>query len=342
MQNLEVGRLAAVVIGVLVVLLVFVFLIRSCGGSSTASKNQDYVDAVKEQVLSKSDQASRQVQEVFEAPRPLKAKAAVTKVGQALDLEKQALATAEKIQPTKQAEPYHPSLIEALSFRITGLECLQKGMAQAYRSKPPVAGGKLLVPCTQRLLASDVVYSDRYAARLNTALADAGVDARVPTSAFLPPKLQGTVTPAGMGLVLQRLKPGAVKGLHGMSLDTVIVQTGGKSITLRPGGDVNQVPASTDLVFVVSATNGGNFQEFNVPVTIRLGTGKDAPSKKATIDQVGPGDTATVEVTGLTTDASSLDFGSDVKVTVAVGPVPGERNASNNRAVYTVAFLVPT
>jgi hypothetical protein len=342
MGNLEVGRLAVVAIGVVVVLLVFILLVRSCGGSSTASKNQDYVDVVKQQVLSKSEQASRLVQSLFQAPRPVKAKAAAAQIGRALDIEKQALSVAEKIKPTKQAEPYHPSLIEAISFRITGLQYLQKGMVQAYRAKPAVAGGKLLVPGTQRLLTSDYVYSDRYAGRLNNALADAGVDARVPTSVFLPPKLQGTLTPAGMGLVLQRLKPGAVSGLHGMSLDTVIVQTGGKSITLRPGGDVNPVPASTDMVFVVSVTNGGNFQEFNVPVTIKLGTGKSAPVKTAKIDQIGPGDTATVEVSGLTTDSSSLAFGRDTKVTVSVGPVPGERNASNNKAVYTVAFQVPT
>jgi hypothetical protein len=341
MHNLELGRLAMLAVGVLVLLLVFVFLVRSCGGDSTASKNQAYVDSVKK-ALAKSDQASRIVQDLFEAPKPVKATAAVAKMEQALQLEEQSLSQARDIEPTKQAEPYHPSLLQALQFRITGLECLAKGLPQAYKEKPAAAGGKLLVPCTQRLLASDVVYADSYAARLNNALADAGVDARVPTSVFLPPKLQGTVTPAGMGLVLQRLKPGAVRGLHGMSLETVIVQTGGKSITLRPGGDVNQVPASTDLVFVVSAKNGGNFQEFNVPVKITLGTGKDAVSKTAQIDQVGPGQTATVEVTGVTTDATSLKFGSDVKLTVSVGPVPGEKNASNNKAVYTIAFLVKT
>jgi hypothetical protein len=341
MQNLEVGRIAMVALGAVVLLLVFVFLVRSCGGDSTATKNQAYVDAVGK-ALAKSDQAAKVVGDLFQAPRPVKAKAATQRVQQALQLEEQALAEAKQIKPTKQAEPYHPSLLQALQFRITGLQCLAKGLPQAYKEKPSTAGGKLLVPCTQRLLASDVVYADSYAARLNNALADAGVDARVPTSVFLPPKLQGTVTPAGMGLVLQRLKPGAVTGLHGMSLDTVIVQTGGKSITLRPGGDVNQVPAATDLVFVVSATNAGKFQEFNVPVKITLGSGKDAIRKSATIDQVAPGQTATVEVTGLTTDPTSLKFGTDVKVTVSVGPVPGEKNTSNNKAVYTVAFLVPT
>jgi len=333
--------LAVLIIGVVLVLLVFVLLVRSCGGDSTASKNQAYVDSVK-QSLSLSDKASKQLQSLFEAPRRVKAKQATAAVQQALEAERQAYTKAQGIQPTKQASPFHASLLEALSFRINGLDCLAKGVAQAYHQKQSSAGGKLLVPCTQRLLASDVVYADAYAGRLNNALADANVDARVPTSTFLPPTLQGTVTPAGMGLVLQRLKPGPVNGLHGMSLDTVIVQSGGKSITLRPGGEVNQVPAATDLVFVVSATNGGNFQEFNVPVKVTLGEGKDAPTQTANIDQIGPHESATVDVTGLTTDATSLSFGKDVKLTVLVGPVPGESNSSNNRAVYTIAFLVPT
>ena len=131
----------------------------------------------------------------------------------------------------------------------------------------------------QRLLASDVVYADSYQARLNNDLSDAGVDVRAPSSVILPPASVNTVTPAGAGLMLQRLKPGAQgSGLHGMSLDSTVAQSGGNSVTLRPGGEVNQVKASSDLTFVVTATNGGDFQEFDIVVKVTLGEGSKARS----------------------------------------------------------------
>ena len=68
------------------------------------------------------------------------------------------------------------------------------------------------------------------------------------------------------------LKPGSVAhGLHGLQLDTVVARAGGKTVTLQVG-TVNQVKA-TGLTFLVTATNGGDFTEFDVPVKVTIGTG---------------------------------------------------------------------
>jgi len=340
LENLEIGRLAVLAAGILVVILVLVLLARSCGGSSAESKNEEYLNQVKA-ALKKSSQAGVALNAILRAPRPLKSKAAVKQVKTAHDLMQQALNDASAIKPTKQAEAANPALIQALSYRVNGLQCLQQNLPQAYAAKQNVAGGKLLAPCMQRLLASDVVYADSYQARLNNDLSDAGVDVRAPDSVILPPASVNTVTPAGAGLMLQRLKPGAQgSGLHGMSLDSTVAQSGGKSVTLRPGGEVNQVKASTDLTFVVTATNGGDFQEFDIVVKVTLGEGSTAVTRTATIDQVGPKQKATVSVKGIATDSSNLDFGQDVKLTVLVTPVPGEQTTTNNKAVYTIAFTL--
>ena len=111
-------------------------------------------------------------------------------------------------------------------------------------------------------------------------------------------------------------------------------------MTLRPGGEVNQVKASSDLTFVVTATNGGDFQEFDIVVKVTLGEGNSAVTRSATIDQVGPKQKATVSIKGIATDSSNLDFGQDVKLTVLVTPVPGEQTTTNNKAVYTIAFTL--
>ncbi len=340
LENLEIGRLAVLAAGILVVILVLVLLARSCGGSSAESKNEEYLNQVKA-ALKKSSQAGVALNAILRAPRPLKSKAAVKQVKTAHDLMEQALNDASAIKPTKQAEAANPALIQSLSYRVNGLQCLQQNLPQAYAAKQNVAGGKLLAPCMQRLLASDVVYADSYQARLNNDLSDAGVDVRAPDSVILPPASVNTVTPAGAGLMLQRLKPGAQgSGLHGMSLDSTVAQSGGKSVTLRPGGEVNQVKASSDLTFVVTATNGGDFQEFDIVVKVTLGEGSSAVTRNATIDQVGPKQKATVSIKGIATDSSNLDFGQDVKLTVLVTPVPGEQTTTNNKAVYTIAFTL--
>ena len=159
LENLELGRLAMLAAGILVVILVLVLLARSCGGSSAESKNEEYLNQVKA-ALKKSSQAGVALNAILRAPRPLKSKAAVKQVKTAHDLMQQALNDASAIEPTKQAEAANPALIQALSYRVNGLQCLQQNLPQAYQAKQNVAGGKLLAPCMQRLLASDVVYAD--------------------------------------------------------------------------------------------------------------------------------------------------------------------------------------
>ena len=196
LENLEIGRLAVLAAGILVVILVLVLLARSCGGSSAESKNEEYLNQVKA-ALKKSSQAGVALNAILRAPRPLKSKAAVKQVKTAHDLMQQALNDASAIEPTKQAEAANPALIQALSYRVNGLQCLQQNLPQAYQAKQNAAGGTLLAPCMQRLLSSDVVYADSYQARLNNDLSDAGVDVRAPSSVILPPASVNTVTPAG-------------------------------------------------------------------------------------------------------------------------------------------------
>ena len=73
-----------------------------------------------------------------------------------------------------------------------------------------------------------------------------------------------------------------------------------------------------------------------MPVTIELGTGKNAVTKSATIAQIEPGKTQTVEITGI--DTSALQFDQAMKLAVTVKAVPGEHTTSNNHATYQIAF----
>src|SRR5262249_19015092 len=100
-------------------------------------------------------------------------------------------------------------------------------------------------------------------------------------------------------------------------------------------GTVNQVKV-TGLTFLVTAENGGDFTEFNVPVKITIGSGKSKITKTATIDQIAKGEQQTVEISGFENDTPQ--FGKALPMKVRVEAVPGGRTTSNNTQTYQITF----
>jgi hypothetical protein len=336
-EGLEWGRLGMLGAGIIVVILVLLLLVRSCGGSSAGSKNRAFFDEQLKPVLTKSDQAAAQLHDLFQSQRALRLPQVQQRLSDAGALAQEALNQARALNPTKEVEPYQPYLLQTLSYRVNGIQCLRNNMEEAYKQKRATAGGAQLVRCVDRLLASDVVYSDSFYAPASKALQDKSIDAQVPTSAFLARSDRTLLTAQGMGSVLQRWKPStAVNGLHGTKLDSVTAVSGGDAVTLRTG-TVNTIKA-TDVAFRVTVTNGGDFPEFNVKVTITIGEGDARIVKSATIDQIGSKDTQTVEITGIASGSNQIPFGPAVPMKVAVAPVPGERTTANNRATYQIVF----
>ncbi len=130
-------------------------------------------------------------------------------------------ANAAALKPTKQLAPYQPALLDALQFRVTGLQCMSERLKAAWAVKRALAAGQQLSTCTGQLLTSDYVYSDLFANSANAALKQVGATG-VPTSQFLAADQVNLVTPIGIGQALQRLHPGAVHGIHGTELGTVV------------------------------------------------------------------------------------------------------------------------
>ena len=335
---LEWGRIALVAGVAIVALLVLLFVVRSCtGGSSSQSKSDTYFKDVNS-ALKLSTLSSNQFRDLIRAKRPMPVGKAVAKVNLALKDARAAVSAADSITPTKQLEPYHRYLEQALAYRVNGLECWAQNLPTAYKARKLATGGTFLVPCSQRLLASDVVYNDSYAEQASAALRSAHLQGPVPTSVFMGPEMQPLLLPAGSALTLERLKPGAaVHGLHGVSLESVIAQTSKGNITLQPDA-VNRVTMSDNLTFVASVKNGGNFEEFDVVVQLTLGTGANQTKKTATITQIAPGATQTVSITGVVSSSTNLPFGQPIPMKVYAEPVPGEHTTSNNALTFKIAF----
>jgi hypothetical protein len=335
LEGLEWGRLGMLAAGIVVVVLVLLLLTRACSGSSATSKNQAYFNQVKT-VLSKSDAAGAQLHDLLNSSQPVKLKQVLARLTTMRGEAQSAVTAATDLKPTKQVASLQPWLLQTLSYRVNGLDCMINQMPQAYHAKPAVAGGKLLVPCTQRMVASDIIYADSYATPAGDTLQKDGIDVQVPTSVFLAESDASALTPAGMAAVLQRWKPSsAAHGLHGLSLNTVVAKQGdGKLVTLQPG-TVNAVKVH-GMSFLITATNGGDFTETNVGVKLTIGTGPNAVTKNTTIPSINKGEKKTVTIGGF--ESTTLQFDKPVPLKVVVTPVPGERTASNNSQTYQVIF----
>jgi hypothetical protein len=152
------------------------------------------------------------------------------------------------------------------------------------------------------------------------------------------------ITARSFGIVYQRLsatntggKPPS--GLHGSMLVGTDAVSSGKTVALTTSSPL-KVDVSPDLVFKVTFTDSGNFQEVKVPVTLRVTVfGKTVVQKKQVVDSILAHQTTTVTFGNL--DLSGA-FGGTARVRVEIGKVPGEARLDNNLASYPVFFSLPS
>ncbi|MDX6398323.1 MAG: hypothetical protein QOJ43_1731 [Gaiellaceae bacterium] len=243
---------------------------------------------------------------------------------------------ARKLHPPGPLLGSHGAAIEALEFRVDGLAGLVEAFRRTQGSKDAAASGALLASQAERLVASDVIWDDRFKEPAVAVLREQKVSGvEVPDSNFVQtPDLAST---RSMVPIWERINgsaasgTGAVSGLHGTNIESVKVIPGGQQ--LSPGTE-NTVEASTDLAFAVAVANSGDNQEVRIEVTLTIQQSPTPIVKKQTIDIIDPGDTKTVVFRGF----PSVDFGERRTLRIDVDPVPGEKTTSNNSAEYPVIF----
>jgi hypothetical protein len=128
---------------------------------------------------------------------------------------------------------------------------------------------------------------------------------------------------------------GTPTGKHGDGLISVRATPQGSDLSTDTA---TTVKVSTDLAFVVTVENSGDFQEVSVPVTLTITAGGTTIKKHQTIAFITAGQRQTLNFTGF--DVPPAAFGNPAKVKVEVAPVAGEVNTSNNSATYTVFFTL--
>jgi hypothetical protein len=326
-------RLAGLVAFAILIVVLFVFWIRSCRSESKTSTYMKYMAMVKV-IAGESEQIGRQLNDILTTPG-LKTTQIESKLSGLAQQQQQDVAQAEQITPPGPLRPEHLNLIEALQFRVSGLT----GLAAAFRAtgtaQSTSKAGQALANQAQRLVTSDVVWSDLFVAPAKAELQHQGVGGvTVPDSKFATTTdFDGTKYWVN---IVDRLKGvtqgGTTGGLHGTGLVSVKALRGTESQELSESSE-NTVVAGTDLGFLVTIQDTGDSQEVRIRVTLTIQ--QDPPIKKTqTLPLINPGEQKDV----IFRNIGQPKFATRAQVKVDVAPVPGETNTSNNSAVYPVIF----
>jgi hypothetical protein len=258
-----------------------------------------------------------------------------TRLGGLIQRQQLDVQRAREIDPPGPLTPSHLHAIEALEFRVSGMQGMLKAFVDTKDSKDQAAAGQLLAAQGQRLQTSDVVWKDLFQGAFTKEAKQANVDVAAPPSIFVEnPDLYSS---RSMSAIWQRIHGastgGTPTGIHGNML--AYTKATPANIQLSTQTETT-LTVSTNLGFEVGVTNSGGEQEVQVEVTLTIPKQPNPIVKSATIDLIDPGETKVVSFT----DFPDIPFGEGTTVQVSVKPVPGETKTDNNSAEYPVVFTL--
>lgn len=334
-QTLLVRRLVAGGLG-LVVLILLLFVIKSCRDSAADTALKNYNNDVSTIARESSDLGSQFFSLLgtnSAAPQDLTSQISSFQVqaGQEYDQAK-ALSTPDEMKGAQQ------NLLIALEMRRNGLKYIAERIGDALGDSGDVADKAItqIAGQMQVFLASDVIYETRVVPFIRAGLDKRQIGAqKIASSRFLPS--QSWLNPTTIATQLdQQLTTGGTTpgeptgpGLHGTGLDsttydgTALEPSTANRLTYKPGAE-----------FVVKFTNQGENDEFQVKVTVRIKAGAQTTTLTTTVDKIAKGTSA--EATLPLDKTPPLDAASTISVQVAA--VPGEKKTDNNKADYQALF----
>ena len=332
-------RRVVLIAAAVVAFLVLVFLISSCQSSRKKNALKDYNRSVT-QIATDSDRVSASFFSALDA------------AGSGTDVavrSNQLRLTADELvkrghalEPRDELARAQDDLELVLNLRAQGLRKIADKLPSALvtsrdRAQSVETALTQIAGQMQQFLASDVIWSQRVRPYISEALASAGIDGqRVSGSRFLPNLAWLNPSSVAERLGAQRAgggtgaDPNPPQGLHGHSLLSVSVG----SVSLQPGSVTNRVAAKPAPQFAVKFSNGGDNDERDVAVTVRVAVaGASTIVSKKTVG-LTKAKTETTVLVPLGAAAPSRA----TTVTVAIAGVPGEKKLDNNKQTYLVLF----
>lgn len=336
-QTLWVRRLIAIGVGVLILILL-VWGIHSCQVSRKHSAFRNYNRDVSA-LLQESGQQSGELFNLLKNPSGSSANP-VDVTNNANGVRVQAEQLVDRARGTSHPGELNTAqryLLEVLEFRRDGIANIATQLRTALGDQGRQAATNAIAAQMRNFDASDVIFSQRFVPEFQKQFKSQGLlgEVQTPKSAFLPDI--AWLDPTTVADRIARIRGGSsssgpvAPGLHGTSLDSVVVKPGGQTLSTT---SAVAIPSSANTSFDVQLTNGGTNDETNVTVRITIsGAGKPIVTEQK-IATLPKGTQQTVNVALSQTPPT----GQPVKITVQVLPVPGEKNLANNKATYPAIF----
>jgi hypothetical protein len=243
---------------------------------------------------------------------------------------------AEDLDPPGAMVGPNTGAVESLQYRANGIRGLQNAFREtADETEASIAGEQLLAQ-TQRLLASDLIWTDSFQAPAEAVLQEEEIEGLdVPSSEFIT--ADDLVSQSSLAAIWQRIQGastgGTPTGLHGNQIESVTALPSGQVLSLTTE---TTIEVTDELAFEVAVTDSGESQEVRVKVTLTIPKQPEPIVKTTTIPIIDAGETKTVRFTV----GALVPFGEETTVKVDVDPVPGETNTSNNSYEYPVIFTL--
>jgi len=325
-------RLAGFVAFAILVVVLLAVWVQGCAGDDTQTTYENYMADIGA-VGRDSQKIGSDLATLLTTPG-LAQSELETRLGGLLQQQQLDVTRAQDIDAPGPLTPANASAIEALQFRVSGLQGLLDTFRSTKDSDDATAAGQQLAAQGQRLEASDVVWKDLFQGAATETMSTEGVnDVTAPASVFV--QNADLYTARSMSAIWQRVHGastgGTSPGAHGSALAYTKVQPANIQLSTT---NETKIDISTDLSFEVGVQNSGENQEVGVKVTLTIPAQPTPIVKNGTIDVIDPGETKIVTFS----DFPDFPFGEDVTVQVSVKPVQGETNTGNNSAEYPVVF----
>jgi hypothetical protein len=330
-------RLAGLIAFLILAVVLLVVLVRGCASSSKHDKYANYLTDVRG-IAERSTGVGKELNRLLAATGTKEAELESKIKGLAAQ-EQQEVAQARDIDPPGPLRVEHDHLIEVLQLRASALSRLGDAFRRTATARDATTSGRLIADQARLLVASDVNWNFYFKEPTQLELERQNIRdvGSVPGSTIFPnPDLAST---QAMLAVWQRVHGaatgGTASGKHGSALASVTALPDGKRLVPGASASDNEITASTDLAFQVAVEDSGDFQEFNVGVTLTIQKSPKPIVLRRRIDVINAGETKTVTFTNIDIDGL---FGLPTTIKVDIEPVPGETTTTNNSAEYKVIF----
>ena len=324
--------IALIALAILIVVLLVVW-VEGCASDRKRERYQDYMTEVGS-VGNASAKLGQQLTTTLTTPA-LKLEDLDAKLGGFVQTAEGHVQAAQELGAPGPLHTAHEGAIEALQYRVNGLRGLQTAFQQTADATDATVAGQQLAAQTQRLVASDVIWTDSFKGRAEAVLESEEVTGiEVPPSEFVA--TDDIAPPEAMAQIWQRIQGaadgGTAQGLHGSGISYVKALPSDQLLSTETE---TTILVTNDLAFEVGVEDTGDNQEVQIKVTLTIPKQTEPLVLTKTIPLIDPGETKAVTFNV----ADQVPFDA-VSIKVDVDPVDGETNTANNTFEYPVLFTL--